>query len=162
MNGLTPGEVTDGFAIYFSGDTHNAGILSTTRLGAPWRNGLTGQWKGQFVERVGREGDTSVTNFTLTVNYDTGTSAGTVSATGVGRSGVYSFTANYNTYGVIENGTITRTVTTPTADTSTGTVTGLIGIDSGFGGAVGVFHSNTDESTSYVGGFVASGNAPGS
>ncbi len=136
-------------------------------MGAPWRNGLTGQWKGQFVERVGQANSLRLSNFTLTVNFDSGTSAGTVSATNVGHSGAYSFTANYNNYGVIENGVITRTVVADDsqnilADTSTGTVTGLIGTDSGFGGAVGVFHSDANATTSYVGGFVASGNAPGS
>ncbi len=153
VNGLRAGEVTDGFAIYFSGGTHNAGLLSTTRLGDPWRNSLTGQWKGQFASRVEDENSIRLSNFTLTVNFSG--SSGTVSATNVGNSGAYSFTANYNTYGVIENGTITRT---DGQDISTGTVTGLIGTDSGFGGAVGVFHSNTGATTSYVGGFVASGN----
>ena len=157
----------DGFAIFFNGDVHNVGLLSTTRIGAPWENNGTNlTWEGHFVERAGTDAISS-TPFTLIVNYSG--SSGTIQGTSnddtpevysftVGGSDEYSFTADFNSVGLIENGVITRTVG---ADISMGVVTGLVGTGlGGFGGAVGVFHSNTGATTSYVGGFVASGNSP--
>ncbi|MCA8833699.1 MAG: hypothetical protein K8953_01325, partial [Proteobacteria bacterium] len=47
------GEATDGFAIFQAGSTHNAGILSTTRLGAPLSDTFANAvWKGLFFDRV--------------------------------------------------------------------------------------------------------------
>ncbi len=162
-NVLKAEDPADGFAIFYDGTTHNAGLLSTTRLDAPWRNGLTNaEWLGQFVERVGQENDVRLTHLTLTVNFSG--ASGTIAATNVGRSNLYSFTADFDNYGAISNGVITRTVEADVsqgilADTSTGIVTGLVGAGrSGFGAAVGVFHSDVGATTSYVGGFVASGN----
>ena len=159
----------DGFAIFFNGDVHNAGLLSTTRIGAPWENnGVNLTWEGHFVARAGTEAISS-TPFTLIVNYSRSGSSGTIQGTSndstegvysftVGGSDEYSFTADFNDVGLIENGVITRTVG---ADISTGVVTGLVGTGiGGFGAAVGVFHSNAGADTSYVGGFVASGNSP--
>ena len=138
------GEATDGFAIFLNGDVHNAGILSTTRLGAPLRdNSTNAEWTGLFSERVG-QGNIAETNITLMVSYS-GTS-GTITSTNIGRANAYSFTnVAFNNVGII-TGTITRT-----ADTSVGTVSGLIGAE----GAVAVFHSNANATTSYVGGFGA-------
>ncbi|MGU9963526.1 MAG: hypothetical protein ACNYPD_05390 [Candidatus Halichondribacter symbioticus] len=138
------GEATNGFAIFQAGSTHNAGILSTTRLGAPLRETTTNAvWKGLFSDRVGRDARNS-NSLTLMVSYS-GTS-GTIMSDRIGRNNAYTFTnVIFNNVGII-TGTITRT-----EDTSVGTVTGLIGAD----GAVAVFHSNTDAGTSYVGGFVA-------
>ncbi len=138
------GEATDGFAIFLNGDVHNAGILSTTRLGAPLAETTTNaRWTGRFSERVG-QGDIANTNITLMVSYS-GTS-GTITSTSIGSGGAYTFTdVAFNNVGII-TGTITRT-----ADTSAGIVTGLIGAE----GAVAVFHSNAGATTSYVGGFGA-------
>ena len=138
------GEATDGFAIYRAGNVHNAGILSTTRLGAPLAETTTNaRWTGRFSERVG-QGDIANTNITLMVSYSG--SAGTITSTNIGSSNAYSFTnVAFNNVGII-TGTITRT-----ADTSVGTVSGLIGAE----GAVAVFHSNANATTSYVGGFGA-------
>ena len=167
--GLNGEDDKDGFAIFFNGDVHNVGLLSTTRIGAPWENtGVNLTWEGYFVERVGTDAIISAP-FTLIVNYSRSNSSGTIQGTSsddtpgqysftVGRSGEYSFTADFNSVGLIENGVITRTVG---ADISTGVVTGLVGTGLvGRGAAVGVFHSNAGADTSYVGGFVASGNNP--
>ncbi len=163
---LSGGDADDGFAIFFNGDVHNVGILSTTRLGAPWNNnGVDLTWKGHFVERAGTDAISS-TPFTLIVNYSN--SAGSIKGTSnddtpgvysftVGRSDEYSFTADFDDVGLIKNGVITRTVDSVE---STGIVTGLVGAGSGFGAVVGVFHSNAGQPISYVGGFVASGNNP--
>ncbi len=163
-------DAADGFAIFFNGDVHNVGLLSTTRIGAPWENNGTNlTWKGTFVERAAGADLVSSTPFTLIVNYSRSNSSGSIRGTSnddtpgqysftVGGSGEYSFMADFNSVGLIENGVITRTVGT---DTSTGVVTGLVGTGiGGFGAAVGVFHSNTGATTSYVGGFVASANSP--
>ena len=159
-------DAADGFAIFFDGDDHNAGLLSTTRIGAPWNNnGVDLTWEGHFVERAGTDAISS-TPFTLIVNYSN--SAGTIKGTSnddtpgvysftVGRSDEYSFTADFDDVGLIKNGVITRTVDSVE---STGIVTGLVGAGSGFGAVVGVFHSNAGQPISYVGGFVASGNNP--
>ncbi len=163
-------DAADGFAIFFDGDDHNAGILSTTRIGAPWENNGTNlTWKGTFVTRAAGADLASSTPFTLIVNYSRSNSSGSIRGTSndstpgqysftVGGSGEYSFMANFNSVGLIENGVITRTVG---LDISTGVVTGLVGTGiGGFGAAVGVFHSNAGADTSYVGGFVASANSP--
>ena len=144
------GEATDGFAIFQAGNTHNAGILSTTRLGAPLTETTTNvEWKGLFFDRVAR-GSIGNSSLTLVVSY-TG-SAGTLTSTSIGRNNTYTFTnVGFDSFGII-TGTITRT-----ADSGAGTVTGLIGAE----GAVAVFHSDTDTTTeSYVGGFVAVPPAP--
>ena len=168
--GLRAEDAADGFAIFFDGDDHNAGLLSTTRIGAPWENnGVNLTWEGTFVARAAGADLVSSTPFTLIVNYSRSNSSGTIQGTSndstpgqysftVGGSNEYSFMADFNSVGLIENGVITRTVGT---DTSMGVVTGLVGTGiGGFGGAVGVFHSNAGATTSYVGGFVASGNSP--
>ena len=168
--GLRAEDAADGFAIFFDGDDHNAGLLSTTRIGAPWENnGVNLTWEGTFVARAAGADLVSSTPFTLIVNYSRSNSSGSIRGTSnddtpgeysftVGGSGEYSFMADFNSVGLIENGVITRTVG---ADTSTGVVTGLVGTGiGGFGAAVGVFHSNVGADTSYVGGFVASGNNP--
>ncbi len=168
--GLIAEDDKDGFAIVFDGDDHNVGFLSTTRIGAPWENtGVDLTWEGTFVERVAGADLVSSTPFTLIVNYSRSNSSGSIRGTSndstpgeysftVGGSGEYSFMADFNDVGLIENGVITRTVG---ADTSTGIVTGLVGTGrGGFGASVGVFHSNANATTSYVGGFVASGYSP--
>ncbi len=138
------GEATDGFAIFQAGSAHNAGILSTTRLGAPLSETATAEWNGLFFDRVAR-GAIGNSSLTLVVSY-TG-SAGTLTSTSIGRNNTYTFTnVGFDSFGII-TGTITRTVD---SDTSAGIVTGLIGAD----GAVAVFHSNANATTSYVGGFV--------
>ena len=143
------GEATDGFAIFQAGNTHNAGILSTTRLGAPLTETTTNvEWKGLFFDRVGRNARDS-SSLTLMVSY-TG-SAGTITSDRIGRNNTYTFNVAFDNVGII-TGTIART-----ADAGAGTVTGLIGAE----GAVAVFHSDTDTTTeSYVGGFVAVPPAP--
>ncbi len=168
--GLRAEDAADGFAIFFDGDDHNAGLLSTTRIGAPWENtGVNLTWEGTFVARAAGADLVSSTPFTLIVNYSRSNSSGSIRGTSnddtpgqysftVGGSNEYSFMADFNSVGLIENGVITRTVGT---DISTGVVTGLVGTGiGGFGAAVGVFHSNAGADTSYVGGFVASANSP--
>ncbi len=147
------GEATDGFAIFRAGSAHNAGILSTTRLGAPLTETTTdAEWKGLFIDRVGRD-QIKNSSLTLMVSYDG--SAGTITSASIGSGGAYTFTnVGFNDVGII-TGTITRTVVADEsqnilADTSAGIITGLIGSD----GAVAVFHSNANATTSYVGGFV--------
>ncbi len=144
------GEATDGFAIFQAGSTHNAGILSTTRLGAPLAETTTNAvWKGLFSDRVGRDARNS-SSLTLMVSY--AGSAGTITSAFIGRNDAYTFTnVGFDSFGII-TGVITRK-----EDSGTGTVTGLIGAE----GAVAVFHSDTDTTTeSYVGGFVAVPPAP--
>ena len=137
------GEATDGFAIFRAGSAHNAGILSTTRLGAPLDEIATAEWNGSFFVRVGRS-DIANTTLRLMVSYDG--SAGTITSASIGSGGAYTFTnVGFNDVGII-TGMITRT-----ADAGAGIVSGLIGAD----GAVAVFHSNADATASYVGGFVA-------
>ena len=146
--GALGGEATDGFAIFRAGSDHNAGILSTTRLGAPLDEIATAEWNGSFFVRVGRS-DIANTTLRLMVSYDG--SAGTITSASIGSGGAYTFTGvGFNDVGII-TGTITRT-----ADSGAGIVSGLIGSD----GAVAVFHSNADATASYVGGFVAVPPAP--
>ncbi len=147
------GEATDGFAIFQAGSTHNAGILSTTRLGAPLSDTFANaRWKGLFFDRVGRE---AIRNSSLTLMVSYNGSAGTITSERIGNENAYTFTGVvFNNVGII-TGTITRTVVADTsqnilADTSAGIITGLIGAE----GAVAVFHSNANATTSYVGGFV--------
>ncbi len=150
--GALGGEATDGFAIFRAGSAHNAGILSTTRLGAPLDEIATAEWNGSFFVRVGR-GSRNSSSLTLMVSYSG--SAGTITSDSIGRGNAYTFAdVVFNNVGII-TGTITRTVVADEsqnilADTSAGIITGLIGSD----GAVAVFHSNADADTSYVGGFV--------
>ncbi len=152
------GDLYGGFAIFAAGNVGNAGILRSTRLGAPWRNqSIDVEWDGRFVQRAGRGEIADAKDFKLLVNFDTGTNAGTLAGTipkTEGSTDGYSFTADFDDVGIIKNGVITRTAG---ADTSTGILTGLVGSYIGFGGAVAVFHSDTDASTSFVGGFVAEG-----
>ncbi len=158
---LDEGETADGFAIYrpinphSSGSLHNVGIYSTTRLGAPLSETVTNaQWPGRLQYRVRQGGAVDSRNITLIVGFNANTDVGTITISG---GTDYEIDAGFNDMGVISGG-ITRRVTTPTADTSTGTISGLIGVD----GAVGVFRSNAGQTTSYVGGFVASPPASGS
>ncbi len=158
--GLSGGDAKDGFGIYrpfnphSSGSPYNVGIYSTTRLGAPLRGTFTGaSWAGLLQDRVGPGNSVNSMGITLSVGFDAGTSAGTITYGNAGTT--YEIDATFDAVGVI-SGDITRRVTTPTADTSTGIISGLIGAE----GAVGVFRSNVGQSTSYVGGFVASPPAP--
>ena len=153
------GEATDGFAIFQAGSTHNVGILSTTRLGAPLSDTFANAvWKGLFFDRVGRN---ALRNSSLTLMVSYSGSAGTITSERIGNENAYTFTdVGFDSFGII-TGTITRTVVADTsqnilADTSAGIITGLIGAE----GAVAVFHSNASATTSYVGGFVAVPPAP--
>ncbi len=152
---LSGGDAKDGFGLYrpinphISGSTHNVGIYSTTNLGRPLRGTFANaRWAGLLRYRVGR----LITDLgvTLNVGFNAGTSAGTITYGNVGTE--YQIVADFDGTGVI-SGDITRRVT---GDTSTGTISGLIGAE----GAVGVFHSNVGATTPYVGGFVASPPAP--
>ena len=140
------GEATNGFAIFQAGSTHNVGILSTTRLGAPLSDTFANAvWKGLFTERIRRDA-LKTTSLTLMVSYSD--SAGTITSERIGSGNAYTFTnVVFDSFGII-TGTITRT---EVADESQGIVTGLIGAE----GAVAVFHSNANATTSYVGGFGA-------
>ncbi len=155
--GLSGGDAKDGFGIYrpfnphSSGSPYNVGIYSTTRLGAPLRGTFTGaSWAGLLQDRVGAGNSVNSMGITLSVGFNAGTSAGTITYGNTGTT--YQIDATFNDIGVIR-GDITRRVT---GDTSTGTISGLIGAE----GAVGVFRNNVGTTTSYVGGFVASPPAP--
>ncbi len=152
---LSGGDAKDGFGLYrpinphISGSTHNVGIYSTTNLGRPLRGTFANaRWAGLLRYRVGR----LITDLgvRLNVGFNDGTKAGTITYGDVGTE--YQIVADFDGTGVI-SGDITRRVT---GDTSTGTISGLIGQE----GAVGVFHSNVGATTPYVGGFVASPPAP--
>ena len=155
---IVGGDLYGGFAIFAAGNVSNAGILRPTRLGAPWKNqSVNVEWDGRFVERAGRGSIAAAKDFKLLVNFDTGTNAGTLSGTipkTTGSTDGYSFTAEFDDLGIIKNGEIIRTAGT---DTDRGILTGLVGSYIGFGGAVAVFHSDTNARTSFVGGFVAEG-----
>ncbi|MGU9963523.1 MAG: hypothetical protein ACNYPD_05375 [Candidatus Halichondribacter symbioticus] len=152
---LNDGDDKDGFGLYrpinahSSGSTHNVGIYSTTNLGAPLRGTFANaRWAGLLRDRVGTViADLGVR---LNVGFNDGTKAGTITYGSAGTK--YQIDADFDGTGVI-SGDITRRVT---GDTSTGTISGLIGAE----GAVGVFHSNVGATTSYVGGFVAHPPAP--
>ena len=152
---LSGGDAKDGFGLYrpinphSSGSTHNVGIYSTTNLGRPLSGTFANaRWAGLLRYRVGR----LITDFgvTLNVGFNDGTKAGTITYGSTGTE--YQIVADFDGTGVI-SGDITRRVT---GDTSTGTISGLIGAE----GAVGVFHSTAGATTPYVGGFVASPPAP--
>ncbi len=152
-HGLSGTPAPGGFAIFSAGTTHNVGILSTTRFTSQWTN-TNAQWLGSF--RV-REGVAAIkaSNITLTVNYDSSNSAGrTITGTNQDGTGQYYVDATYDNFGVM-SGTITRTVNQAT---TTGTISGLIGVSGVWGATVGVFHSDANQGAaeSYVGGFVAS------
>ena len=151
------GEATDGYAIYrphTTGEIHNVGILSTTRLGAPLSNTIAeAQWAGVLHERSGTNAAVTSSPITLTVGFSTGAGTGTISGkNGINREGLYEITASYNDIGVI-TGTIIRTNKPGEAITgaNTGTISGLIGAD----GAVGVFRNHGSSTVSFVGGFLA-------
>ncbi len=148
------GDATDGFAIYRpfrTGEIHNVGILSTTRLGAPLPNTIAkAQWPGRLHERSGTDAITT-SPITLTVDFSTGSGTGTITGrNGVNRDGLYEITASYSDIGVI-SGTIIRTASDAITGADTGQITGLIGAE----GAVGVFRNHASSKVSFVGGFVA-------
>ncbi len=152
---LNDGDAKDGFGLYrpidphSSGSVHNVGIYSTTNLGRPLRGTFANaRWAGLLRYRVGKV----ITDLgvRLNVGFNAGTSAGTITYGSTGTT--YEIDADFDGTGVI-SGDITRRVT---GDTSTGTISGLIGQE----GAVGVFHSNVGATTPYVGGFVAHPPAP--
>ncbi len=155
---LSGGDTKDGFGIYrpinrhSSGSFHNVGIYSTTNLGAPLSKTVTNAlWAGTLQDRVGTTGGLlNALGITLTVGFNAGTKAGTITYGNVGTT--HEIDANFDGTGVI-SGEITRRAG---GDTSTGVISGLIGAE----GAVGVFHSTAGATTSYVGGFVASPPAP--
>ena len=155
---LSGGDTKDGFGIYrpinphSSGSFHNVGIYSSTNLGAPLRGTFTNAlWAGTLQDRVGTTGGLiNAIGITLTVGFDAGTSAGTITYGNVGTT--HEIDANFDGTGVI-SGEITRRAD---GDTSAGVISGLIGVE----GTVGVFRSNVGTTTSYVGGFVASPPAP--
>ncbi len=168
-----PGVPGSGIAIYRPDKEmaiHNVGMFSTTNLGEPLSDNITNaEWLGTFLDRSG----TSLiiprlVTLTVSFNGTTGEITGrsgevarpipsTIDTSGLGD---YAIDADFNAAGVI-SGTITHTAKLPGSNTLTGgngTVSGLIGVK----GAVGVFHSNLDSRTSFVGGFVASPPASGS
>ncbi|MCA8835705.1 MAG: hypothetical protein K8953_11550, partial [Proteobacteria bacterium] len=147
------GEAADGFAYKTAGTSpdfvYYVGLLPSTDLGLPLNNATqAGAWNGSFVSIEG--GTVATTEFTLTVTFGgaSGSNVGSVAPSAA--IGNYTFRGDFDANGVIQNGTITRTVTSP-ASTSMGTLQGLIGQD----GAVGVFISNAGEGVDYGGGFVA-------
>ncbi len=155
---LSGGDTKDGFAIYrpinphSSGSFHNVGIYSTTNLGAPLSKTVTNAlWAGTLQDRVGTTGGLlNALGITLTVGFNAGTKAGTITYGNVGTT--HEIDANFDATGVI-SGEITRRAG---GDTSAGTISGLIGVE----GAVGVFRNNANATASFVGGFVASPPAP--
>nr|MCA8835699.1 hypothetical protein [Pseudomonadota bacterium] len=147
--GLAGGDRKDGFATSTNDDgIHSVGLFSTTNLGAPLsKQTPRALWAGTLQDRVGTTGGlTNDVGITLTVTFDAGTKAGTITSGNVGTT--YAIDATFNHVGVIDGGITRRQA----GDTSAGTVSGLIGME----GAVGVFHSNAGATTSYIGGFVAS------
>ncbi len=148
------GEAADGFAYKTAGTSpdfvYYVGILPTTNLGLPLNNTTqAGAWNGSFVSI--EDGTVATTEFTLTVTFGgaTGSNVGSVAPSAA--IGNYTFRGDFDANGVIQNGTITHTVTSPAEVISMGTLQGLIGQD----GAVGVFISNSDASMDFGGGFVA-------
>ncbi len=142
------GDSSDGFFTYRIARNNNyAGILPTTNLGAPLdATTAVGVWHGFFEERTNDESLDS-SSFTLNVNFGAGKKAGQITGRNDRGTGLYSFSADFNSSGVID-GTIIRSEGN---NISLGVVSGLIGVE----GAVGVFHSNVDATTSYIGGFLA-------
>ena len=175
------GDATSGFALatgeFANGNNRYVGLLAGTNLGAPLTDSSAdGAWTatvrviegdtlqdeteelttvqvlrhdttfpgGRSIQQ-GRFVDKRV-QFTLSVNFanktiETNTSAPVIGTLGtIGING--KFTVNGLIYGSVDFG----------GPTNTATLTGLIGTT----GAVGIFASNDDASTAYVGGFVAS------
>ncbi len=140
-------DATDGFAIVSAGATgerrHYVGILSGTNLGNPVTNSVNGTWTGKI--SLTRDTDGGDFNLTLTVNIGAKTIEQASTQVALGSFGTINidgkFTANGVIYGTVDFG----------GDTSTATLTGLIGTD----GAVGIFASNSAATSAYVGGFVA-------
>ncbi len=149
--GLAGGDRKDGFATSTNdAGIHSVGLFSTTNLGAPLsKQTPRALWAGTLQHRAGTNPIGSF-GITLTVTFDAGTKAGTITSGNVGTT--YAIDATFNHVGVID-GDITRR---HAGDTSAGTVSGLIGQE----GAVGVFHSNAGATTPYIGGFLGSPPAP--
>ena len=150
---LDAGDAGDGFAVYRAtktGSVHNAGILSTTDLGAPLTGTITNvQWPGSLLTRVVETGGLTIPSLiTLNINFDgtDGTIAGSNSLSD------FAILARFNNLGVI-SGDVTHTLNVPGQPLTggDGTVSGLIGVD----GAVAVFRNLPNSRTNYVGGFVA-------
>ncbi len=125
------------------------GIYGTTDLGAPIAtSGFSAAWAGKL-----RISGISVKDFTLAVTFDGTTGRLDVFLTDVKKEVDFLIDGEFDANGVITGDVhyaeFDGNVSTATADRN-GTLSGIIGS----GGAVGVFHSNTDE-TAYRGGFVA-------
>ena len=131
----------NGFATNNDGSSNYAGLLSGVNLGAPLTaQTAVGVWQGYLASHTQTISNTA--NFILTVNFGTGSKAGTISAT----PSQHVIAGDFDDRGVID-GTVTRTHGN---DVRAATLTGLIGS----GGAIGVFHNNANQ-RSLVGGFVA-------
>ncbi len=149
---LLDGDPADGFSVHRfteAGKTHHfAGFSSTTSVGAVlpvWQTGETASaiWKGKFV--VYETGQDAATHdFDLIVDFQNSDISADVAG--------YSFTdVGFDSKGVVVQGTITRAATSnPVQNEVTGRMQAIIGQE----GAVGVFHSDTNNAFSYGGGFV--------
>ncbi|MCA8835624.1 MAG: hypothetical protein K8953_11130, partial [Proteobacteria bacterium] len=137
--GSLNGDPADGFNVYHitATDDYLVGLSSSTSVGVPLASAPAAAWDGSFV--VYENGVATTTAFKLNIDF----SAEKLSAT----IGNYSFGTNvsFQSSGLFR-GDINRT--TPS---STGNLQGIIGAE----GAVGVFHSDSNVTDSFAGGFVA-------
>ena len=145
-------------------DFYYAGILAGTNLGAPITETITSaRWTGQ-VRAVASESEGTLTanptaGFGVDITFD-GT-GGTMKTSFANLGFIYSIDGTFDDKGIIEgdvafgqpSGADTRLVDTSDDAYSPGTLTGIIGQN----GAVGVFHSDNDNSATGDNPFVYSG-----
>ena len=141
------GHAADGFHYVVIDNGAFVGVADTTDLGLPLAAQPTGTWNGAFVSIEDSTGTVTTTDFSLTVTFggaglDAG-NFGSISSGTIGSTG-YTFTGEFNRYGVIFGETMNATK-------GNGDLTGIIGIE----GAVGVFLSKAGATTPHAGGFVA-------
>ncbi len=137
--GSLNGDPADGFNVHHitATDDYLVGLSSTTSLGVALKAQPVGTWLGSFVAYEG--GVATTTPFELTIDFADRNINTTITGTD------YTFTAtSFGSNDGVIRGTVNR-------GQITGNLQGLIGL----GGAVGVFHSDTNAMVSFAGGFVA-------